>query len=66
MTYPNPSTSLASYPGSSQLFNVAREKRGSLVKLITCVMSGGTNLRNSIGLKYGLERRLLQVLRLER
>ena len=56
MTYPNPSTSLASYPGSSQLFNVAREKWGSLVKLITCVTSGGTNLSNSIGLKYGLER----------
>ena len=62
MTYPNPSTSLASYPGSSQLFNVAQEKRGSLVKLITRVTSGGTNLRNSIGLKYGLERRLLRVL----
>ena len=56
MTYPNPSTSLALYTGSSQLFNVAREKRGSLVKLITYVTSGGTNLRNSIGLKYPLER----------
>ena len=56
MTYPNPSTSLASYPGSSQLFNVAREKRGSLVKLIMYVTSGGINLHNSIGLKYALER----------
>ena len=59
MTYPNPSTSLAEYLGSSQLFNVVREKWGSLVKLITCVMSGGTNLRNSVGLKFDLERRLL-------
>ena len=33
---------LASSP-SSDLFNVAREKRGSLVKLITCMTSGGTN-----------------------
>ena len=53
MTHPNPSTSLASYPGSSQLFNVAQEKRGSLVKLIMCVTSGETNLSNSVGLKYG-------------
>ena len=30
-------------PRLSNLFNVAREKRGSLVKLITCVTSGGTN-----------------------
>ena len=30
-------------PRLPDLFNVAREKRGSLVKLITCVTSGGTN-----------------------
>ena len=66
MTYPNPSTSLALYPGSSQLFNVAQEKRGSLVKLIMYVTSDGTNLRNSIGLKYTLERQLLRVLRSKR
>ena len=30
-------------PRLPDLFNVVREKRGSLVKLITCVMSGGTN-----------------------
>ena len=30
-------------PKLPDLFNVAREKRGSLVKLITCVTSGGTN-----------------------
>ena len=30
-------------PRLPDLFNVAREKRGSLVKLITCVASGGTN-----------------------
>ena len=30
-------------PRLPNLFNVAREKRGSLVKLITCVTSGGTN-----------------------
>ena len=62
MTYPNPSTSLASYPGSSQLFNAVREKRESLVKPITHVTSGETNLRNSVGLKYTLERQLLRVL----
>ena len=30
-------------PRLPDLFSVAREKRGSLVKLITCVTSGGTN-----------------------
>ena len=30
-------------PRLPDLFNVAREKRGSLVKLITCVASDGTN-----------------------
>ena len=30
-------------PRLPDLFNVAQEKRGSLVKLITCVTSGGTN-----------------------
>ena len=30
-------------PRLPDLFNVARQKRGSLVKLITCVTSGGTN-----------------------
>ena len=30
-------------PRLPDLFNVAREKRGSLVKLTTCVTSGGTN-----------------------
>ena len=37
---------LASSPAGPRrpyLFNVAREKRGSLVKLITCMTSGGTN-----------------------
>ena len=35
---------LASSPGSPIFSTLhAREKRGSLVKLITCVMSGGTN-----------------------
>ena len=31
-------------PRLSNLFNVPREKRGSLVKLITCMTSGGTNI----------------------
>ena len=30
-------------PRFPDLFNIAREKRGSLVKLTTCVTSGGTN-----------------------
>ena len=30
-------------PRLPDLFNIAREKRGSLVKLIMCVTSGGTN-----------------------
>ena len=30
-------------PRRPDLFNCTREKRGSLVKLITCVTSGGTN-----------------------
>ena len=30
-------------PRLPDLFNIAREMRGSLVKLITCVTSGGTN-----------------------
>ena len=30
-------------PRLPDLFNVTQEKRGSLVKLITCVTSGGTN-----------------------
>ena len=30
-------------PRLPNLFNVPREKRGSLVKFITCMMSGGTN-----------------------
>ena len=35
--------SLSLVPRLPDLFNIAREKRGSLVKLITCVTSGGTN-----------------------
>ena len=37
------STDSSLVPRLPDLFNVAREKRGSLVKLVTCVTSGGTN-----------------------
>ena len=43
-------SSISLVPRLPDLFNVAQEKRGSLVKLITCMMSGGTNFhiwRNS-------------------
>ena len=42
-SYPAKTCSPSLVPSLPDLFNVAREKKGSLVKLITCVTSGGTN-----------------------
>ena len=56
-------------PRRPDLFNCTREKRGSLVKLITCVTSGGTNFHiwhNSELAKIKPRVRVLQSVRYNR
>ena len=56
-------------PRLPDLFNIAREKRRNLVKLITCVMSGGTNFHiwhNSelAGLRHRISHRKFELFNL--